>query len=66
MQPTMKLRILRKEVYNPAAALSGYAPKMYKDTWQQWHEGVTHTAENGEVKAHVYGQWIDVPIEVES
>lgn len=66
MQPTMKLRILRKEVYNPAAAMSSHAPPVFRDTWQQWWEGVAHTAQNGIVKEHVYGVWRDVPIEVES
>lgn len=57
MQPTMKLRYVERPVDRG---------ECIEFALQQWHEGVTHTAEDGEVKEHVYGEWRDVPIEVES
>jgi len=65
MQPTMKLRILRKKVYCQATASTGYAPPVYKDTWQQWWEGRRRLEGLGPARCETIGEWRDVPIVTE-
>lgn len=64
MQPTMKLRYVKRiqQLDSNTLGLMGCTYLVL----QQWHEQTVSIPIDGVVTEQVVGEWIDVPIEVES
>lgn len=66
MQPTMKIRQVRRKVKNLPPEFNVYNGYPTETVLQQWWEHTVSIPIDGVVTEQVVGEWRDVPIEMES